>query len=54
MHAARVIILGLVPDFPAAFSMLGTGRVQQAAVDLGWRDVPLTEEELNYWPIPHA
>ncbi|MEX5637118.1 YcaO-like family protein [Parafrankia sp. FMc2] len=54
MHATRVVIPGLVPNFPAAFPMLGTGRVQHAPVDLGWRDTPLAEEELNYWPIPHA
>ncbi|MDP2711163.1 MAG: YcaO-like family protein [Solirubrobacteraceae bacterium] len=54
MCAARVVIPGLVANFPAAFPMLGRGRVQQAAVGLGWRSRPLAEDELNYWPIPHA
>lgn len=54
MHAARVVIPGMVANFPAAFPMLGRGRVQQTAVDLGWRARPLAEDELNYWPIPHA
>ncbi|MBL7499671.1 YcaO-like family protein [Frankia sp. CNm7] len=54
MHATRVLIPGLVPNFPAAFPMLGTDRIQQTPVDLGWRDTPLAEHELNYWPIPHA
>lgn len=54
MRAARVLIPGLVPNWPAAFPMFGTGRVQRVPVELGWRDEPLPEEALNLWPIPHA
>ncbi len=53
-QAVRVLIPGLAPDFPAAFPHTGGGRIQQAAVSLGWRATPLPEEELNYLPMPHA
>jgi ribosomal protein S12 methylthiotransferase accessory factor len=54
MKVARVIVPGLVPNTPAAFQPFGRGRVQQAAVTLGWRDRPLEEEALNTFPLPHA
>ena len=54
LAAARVIIPGLVPNTPAAFPPLGGGRLQQAAVDLGWRNRPLPTAALNYAPLPHA
>ncbi|CAM2005482.1 YcaO-like family protein [Acanthopleuribacter pedis] len=54
LHAARVIIPGLVPNTPAAFPPLGGGRVQQAPVDMGLRQKPLSEAELHYAPLPHA
>jgi ribosomal protein S12 methylthiotransferase accessory factor len=54
VRVARVIVPGLVPNTPAAFQPLGRGRVQQAAVTLGWRDRPLEEEALNTFPLPHA
>ncbi|MGL5810524.1 MAG: YcaO-like family protein [Nocardioides sp.] len=54
MHGVRVVVPGLVPNFPAAFPTLGRGRVQQMAVELGWREAPLPEADLNYWPVPHA
>lgn len=54
MHAVRVVIPGLVGNAPAAFPLLGRGRVQQVPVDLGWRTEPLAEAALNRWPIPHA
>ncbi len=50
----RVIIPGLVPNTPAAFPPLGRERIQQTAVQLGWRHTPLQEDELNYLPMPHA
>jgi len=53
-HAVRVVIPGLVGNAPAAFPLLGRRRVQEMAVQLGWRARPLDEHELNYWPIPHA
>ncbi|SDI06856.1 ribosomal protein S12 methylthiotransferase accessory factor [Sinosporangium album] len=54
MRVVRVLVPGLVPNFPAAFPFLGRRRIQDAAVRLGWRDTALTEEELNYFPLPHA
>ncbi|WP_158857741.1 YcaO-like family protein [Streptomyces sp. NRRL B-1347] len=53
-RVVRVLIPGLVPNFPAAFPFLGKRRIQDMAVTLGWRQRPLTEEELNYFPLPHA
>ncbi|MEJ3742532.1 YcaO-like family protein [Actinomycetes bacterium KLBMP 9797] len=53
-HVARVIVPGLVPNSPAAFPFLGNRRIQDAAVQLGWRTEPLAEEDLNYFPLPHA
>lgn len=54
LRVVRVLIPGLAPNFPAAFPTVGGGRIQQTAVRLGWRTTPLAEDELNYWPIPHA
>lgn len=54
MRTTRVIVPGLVPNTPAAFPPLGNGRIQQMAVQLGWRLEPLPVEELNYLPMPHA
>ncbi|MHC0431533.1 YcaO-like family protein [Streptomyces sp. O3] len=53
-HVTRVVVPGLVPNFPAAFPQLGRRRVQDSAVALGWRATPLTEDELNYFPLPHV
>lgn len=50
----RVLIPGLVPNFPAAFPFLGRRRIQDMPVSLGWREHPLAEEDLNYFPLPHA
>jgi len=54
VSVVRVLIPGLVGNFPAAFPMLGKGRIQNAPVRLGWRGSSLSEETLNYWPLPHA
>ena len=54
LKAVRVIIPGLVPNFPAAFPPLGGGRVQNIPVQLGWRANPLPADELNYMPMPYA
>lgn len=54
MRVVRVIAPGTVGNAPAAFPFLGRGRVQSIAVELGWRDRPLEEAELNYFPMPHA
>jgi ribosomal protein S12 methylthiotransferase accessory factor len=54
VKVVRVVVPGLVPNYPAAFLPLGRRRVQDMAVVLGWRDRPLEEGELNSFPIPHA
>jgi ribosomal protein S12 methylthiotransferase accessory factor len=51
LTVVRVIIPGLIPNFPAAFPAVGNGRVQQVAVDLEWRAEPLAEDTLNYMPL---
>ncbi|MFJ7214665.1 YcaO-like family protein [Amycolatopsis sp. NPDC098790] len=53
-HAAHTIVPGLVSNFPAGLPYWGDGRIRRAAVDLGWRTRPLTEERLNTFPLPHA
>ncbi len=54
MRVVRVFVPGLIGNFAAAFPYLGRGRLQQAAVDLGWRSAPLREDEINVFPMPHA
>lgn len=54
MAAVRVIVPGTVGNAPAAFPFLGNGRVQDLAVELGWRTTRLEEAELNHFPLPHA
>ncbi|MDZ8162011.1 YcaO-like family protein [Microbacterium aquimaris] len=54
MAVVRAIVPGTVGNAPAAFPFLGGGRVQDLAVELGWRTRPLAEDELNHFPIPHA
>lgn len=54
LSAVRVIVPGTIGNAPAAFPFLGQGRVQQIAVELGWRQTPLPEADLNYFPLPHA
>lgn len=54
MKVVRVLVPGLCMNFPAAFPCLGGGRIQNTAVQLGWRETALKEEELNYFPLPHA
>jgi ribosomal protein S12 methylthiotransferase accessory factor len=53
-HVVRTLVPGTVPNSPAAFPFLGQGRVQQAAVELGWRPTPLAESDLTSLPLPHA
>jgi ribosomal protein S12 methylthiotransferase accessory factor len=54
LRVVRVVVPGLVSNFPAAFPFTGHRRLQDAPVDLGWRDEPLPEHELNAFPLPHA
>jgi len=53
-RATRVIVPGLIPNMPAAFPAVGGRRVFDLPVALGWRDEPLSEDQLNYFPMPHA
>lgn len=54
MAVVRAIVPGTVGNAPAAFPFLGGQRVQDLGVELGWRRTPLSEAELNHFPIPHA
>lgn len=54
LRVARVVVPGLVPNFPSAFPFLGKRALQDSAVGLGWRETALDEEELNTFPLPHA
>ena len=53
-RVTRAIVPGLIPNMPAAFPAVGGSRVFDLPVQMGWREKPLTEEELNYFPMPHA
>jgi len=50
----RALIPGLVPNMPTAFPAVGGTRVFQVPLELGWRTTPLTEVQLNMFPMPHA
>lgn len=54
MSVVRVLVPGTVGNAPAAFPFLGRRRVQELAVNLGWRGEPQDETDLNYFPLPHA
>ena len=54
LRVVRVLIPGLAPNFPAALPCLGQKRIQNAAVELGWRAEPRPDDDLNYFPLPHA
>lgn len=54
LRVVRTIVPGLIPNFPAAFPYLGNHRLQAAPVELGWTSQPLDENEINYFPLPHA
>ncbi|MGL5826833.1 MAG: YcaO-like family protein [Nocardioides sp.] len=54
LSVVRVLVPGTIGNAPAAFPFLGRRRVQDLAVQLGWQERPLSEEELNYFPLPHA
>jgi ribosomal protein S12 methylthiotransferase accessory factor len=53
-HAVRVIIPGLVPNFPTAFPPLGGDRVATEPVRLGWAEEPLTPAAVYSFPMPYA
>lgn len=53
-HAVRVLVPGMVPNFPTAFPPLGRQRVLQEPVRLGLFDEPLDREKLCRFPMPYA
>lgn len=53
-HAVRVIVPGLVPNFPTAFPPLGRGRLMEQPVSLGWRDERASADDLWSFPMPYA
>lgn len=53
-HVVRVIVPGLVPNFPTAFPPLGRGRLQELPTSLGWREKPIPSSELYSFPMPYA
>ncbi|GAB3754920.1 YcaO-like family protein [Microlunatus parietis] len=53
-RAVRVLVPGLVSNFPAAFPFHGNRRLQDGPVALGWRSEPLAEQDLELFPLPHA
>jgi ribosomal protein S12 methylthiotransferase accessory factor len=54
LRVARVLVPGMIPNFPAGFPNLGRDIAQRSAIELGWCTTPLTEEQLNRIPLPHA
>lgn len=52
--AARVLVPGLVSNYPPAFPCWGQQRIARAGVALGWTEQPLDEDELSNFPLPHA
>jgi ribosomal protein S12 methylthiotransferase accessory factor len=53
-HVVRVVVPGLVPNFPTAFPPLGRGRLQRAPQEHGWSDHALGLNELDSFPMPYA
>ena len=54
LSVVRVIVPGLYPNGPAAFPFLGGRRLYEEPVKLGWRDAPLTIDDINLVPLPHT
>lgn len=50
----RVLVPGLVPNFPAGDITLGGGRILNAYHRMGLHDAPQTPDQLNRFPLPHA
>lgn len=50
----RVLVPGLVPNFPAGDITLGRGRILNAYHRMGLHDAPQTPDQLNRFPLPHA
>lgn len=53
-HVTRVVVPGLVPNFPTAFPPLGRGRLQDLPVSLGWREKPIPAIDMWSFPMPYA
>ncbi|QWW19667.1 YcaO-like family protein [Schaalia sp. 19OD2882] len=50
----RVLVPGLVPNFPAGDITLGRGRILNAYHRMGLHDRAQTPDQLNRFPLPHA
>lgn len=50
----RVLVPGLVPNFPAGDITLGGGRILNAYHRMGLHDAPQSPDQLNRFPLPHA
>lgn len=53
-RAVRVLVPGLLPNFPTAFPPLGTGRATREPRRLGWREDEMPEAEAYRFPMPYA
>ncbi|MGI9091907.1 MAG: YcaO-like family protein [Mycobacteriales bacterium] len=53
-HAVRVLVPGMVPNFPAAFPPLGRDRVLEEPARLGLVEGRLSAERLFTFPMPYA
>ncbi|MFE2971033.1 YcaO-like family protein [Streptomyces sp. NPDC059340] len=54
MRVVRVIVPGMIGTAPACCPYFGGRRVRDQGVTLGWRRTPLTVEQMNTFPMPHA
>lgn len=50
----RVLVPGLVPNFPAGDITLGGGRILNAYHRMGLHEAPQSPDQLNRFPLPHA
>ena len=53
-YVTRTIVPGTVGNTPSAFPYLGNRVVQDEAVELGWREAPIHDSDINALPLPHA
>lgn len=54
MHVVRVVVPGTIGAAPAFCPYFGGRRIQEQAVNLGWRRTPPAAERFNTFPMPHA
>ena len=54
LEVVRVVVPGLVPNGPAAFPFLGSRRIREEPMHLGFAPGPIEERDLILDPLPHA